>query len=91
VRPARLELTSKSGKPVSASFTITAVGGPVAQFTVKAAIKAGKVKVAPASGSLPAGSSVSVTVTVTSKVGLTTQVIVAPGSLSVTVVYEVKT
>jgi hypothetical protein len=89
VTPGRLQLTSKSGKPVSASFTITATGGPVAHFTVKVASKA--VKVAPASGSLPAGSSVTVTVTVTSKAGLTTQVTVAPGNLSVTVVYTVKT
>jgi len=90
VTPARLQLMSKSGMPVSASFTITAKGGPVAQFTVKVAAMAGKVNVAPASGSLPADRSVTVTVTVTSKVGLTTQIIVGPGDLSVTVVYKVK-
>src|ERR1700730_164076 len=52
---------------------------------------AGKVKVAPSGGSLPASGYVDVTVTVTSKGALTTHLIVAPGNLTVTVVYEVKT
>jgi hypothetical protein len=47
--------------------------------------------VAPTHGSLPADGSVQVTVTVTSKAGLTTHVSVAPGGLTVTVVYKVKT
>jgi hypothetical protein len=81
---------SASGKPVSGSFTITAVGGPVAHFTVRVAAMADRVMVKPASGSLPAGGPVKVTVTVTSKAGLTTHVIVGPGSLTVTVVYKVK-
>jgi hypothetical protein len=91
VKPDSLQLTSASGKPVSGSFTITAVGGPVRPFTVRvAAAVAARVKVAPASGSLTSGQSVRVTVTVTSKTGLTTHVIVQPGNLAVTVVYKVK-
>jgi hypothetical protein len=86
-----LLLTSKSGKPASGSFVLTAANGPVAHYTVRVpAGLAGKVRVAPTGGSLPAGGYVDVTVTVTSKVALTTHVIVAPGNLTVTVVYKVK-
>jgi hypothetical protein len=91
VAPDMLLLTSKSGKPASGSFVLTAANGPVAHYTVRVpAGLAGKVRVAPTGGSLPAGGYVDVTVTVTSKVALTTHVIVAPGNLTVTVVYKVK-
>ena len=50
----------------------------------------GRVTVAPAGGSIPVGGHVEVTVTVTSKVGLTTHIVVQPGNLTVTVVYKVK-
>ena len=88
--PGKLALTSVSGKPVSGSFVLTAAGGPVAHYTVQVAAMPARVKVAPAGGSLKASKNVTVTVTVTSKVGLTTQIIVGPGDLSVTVVYKVK-
>jgi hypothetical protein len=90
VKPDSLQLTSKSGQPVSGSFTITAVGGPVAPFTIRVNTMAANVKVAPARGSLPTGASVRVTVTVTSKGALTTHLTVMPGSLTITVVYKVK-
>ena len=91
VAPGKLALTSVSGKPVSGSFVLSAVGGPVPHYTVRvAAAQASRVKVAPAGGSLPDGGDVTVTVTVTSKVALTTQVIVGPGNLTVTVVYTLK-
>ena len=91
VAPGRLLLTSLSGKPAKGSFVLTAANGPVAHYTVRVpAGVAGKVSVAPSDGSLPAGGYVTVTVTVTSKVALTTHVIVAPGDLTVTVVYKVK-
>jgi hypothetical protein len=90
VAPGKLVLTSVSGKPVSGSFVLTAAGGPVAHYTVQVAAMPAKVKVAPAGGSLKAGKKVTVTVTVTSKVALTTHVIVAPGNLTVTVVYKLK-
>jgi hypothetical protein len=90
VAPGKLALTSVSGKPVSGSFVLTAAGGPVAHYTVQVAAMAARVKVAPAGGSLKAGKNVTVTVTVTSKVALTTQVTVAPGNLTVTVVYKLK-
>jgi hypothetical protein len=92
VAPDQLLLTSKSGKLARGSFVLTATGGPVAHYTVRVpAGLAGKVRVAPPGGSLPADGYVTVTVTVTSKVALTTHVIVTPGNLTVTVVYRVKT
>ena len=50
----------------------------------------GRVTVAPADGYLRDGGTVTVTITVTSKVALTTQVIVEPGSLTITVVYKLR-
>ena len=83
-------LTSKPGKPASGFFVLTAANGPVAQYTVRVAAKAAKVSVAPAAGSLALNGFVEVTVTVTSKIALTTQIVVEPGNLSVTVVYKPK-
>ncbi len=90
VAPIKLVLTSVSGKPVSGSFVLTAAGGPVPSYAVGVATLASKVKVTPAGGSLRVNGSVKVTVTVTSKVALSTYVIVEPGNLTVTVVYKLK-
>jgi hypothetical protein len=90
VAPGKLMLTSKSGTPASGSFLLTAANGPVSNYTVRAAAMPGRVTVAPAGGSIPVGGHVKVTVTVTSKVGLTTHIVVQPGNLTVTVVYKVK-
>ena len=90
VAPGKLMLTSKSGTPVRGSFVLTAANGPVSNYTVRVAAMPGRVTVAPAGGSLLAGGHVEVTVTVTSKAGLTTHIVVQPGNLTVTVVYKVK-
>jgi hypothetical protein len=90
VAPGQLVLTSKAGHPASGFFVLTAANGPVAQYTVRVTAKAGKVSVAPASGSLATNGFVEVTVTVTSKIALTTQIVAEPGDLSVTVVYQPK-
>jgi DNA-directed RNA polymerase specialized sigma24 family protein len=90
VAPGQLSLTSTAGTPVSGSFELTAVNGPVPQYAVQVGGHAGQVSVSPAGGSLPANGIVTVTVTVTSKVALTTQVTVAPNGVSVTVVYTPK-
>ena len=82
-------LTSKPGQTASGFFVLTAANGPVAQYTVRIAARAAKVSVAPASGSLALNGFVEVTVT--SKTALTTQIVVEPGNLSVTVVYKPKT
>jgi hypothetical protein len=83
-------LTSKSGTPARGSLVLTAVDGPVSNYTVRVASMPGRVMVGPASGSLLADGHVEVTVTVTSKAGLTTHIVVQPGNLAVTVVYTVK-
>jgi hypothetical protein len=88
--PDHLMLTSKPGQPASGFFVLTAANGPVAQYTVRVAARAAKISVAPVSGSLALNGFVEVTVTVTSKVALTTQIVVEPGNLSVTVVYKPK-
>src|SRR6185437_12002443 len=85
-----LMLTSKPGQPASGFFVLTAAGGPVPLYTVLVAVKAGKVSVAPVSGSLALNGFVEVAVTVTSKTALTAQIVVEPGNLSVTVVYKPK-
>jgi Sigma-70 region 2 len=90
VAPDEVMLTSKAGKPASGSFALTAANGPVSQYTVRVAAKAGKVSVTPMAGSLPVNGFVQVTVTVTSKVALTTQIVVEPGNISVTVFYKPK-
>jgi hypothetical protein len=90
VAPDQVMLTSKAGKPVSGGFALTAANGPVSQYTVRVAAKAGRVSVTPMAGSLPVNGLVQVTVTVTSKTALTTQIVVEPGNLSVTVVYKPK-
>jgi DNA-directed RNA polymerase specialized sigma24 family protein len=90
VAPGKLMLTSKSGTPASGSFLLTAAIGPVSNYTVRVAALPGRVTVAPADGSIPVGGHVEVTVRVTSKVGLTTHIVVQPGNLTVTVVYKVK-
>jgi hypothetical protein len=88
--PDHLMLTSKPGQPASGFFVLTAANGPVAQYTVRIAAKAGRVSVTPAAGSLALNGFVQVTVTVTGKTALTTQIVVEPGNLSVTVVYKPK-
>jgi hypothetical protein len=83
-------LTSKAGQPVTGFFVLTAASGPVSQYTVRVAAKAGKVSVAPSAGSLALNGFIEVNVTVTSKAALSTQIVVEPGNLSVTVVYQPK-
>jgi hypothetical protein len=90
VAPGKLTLTSKSGTPASGFFGLTAVNGPVSDYTVRVAAGPGRVTVTPTGGSLLADGHVEVIVTVTSKAGLTTHIVVQPGNLAVTVVYKVK-
>ena len=91
VTPDQLLLTAVKGKAVSGLFSVTAENGPVS-YTIKVpAAMAGKMKVAPSKGSLPANKHVTVTVTVTSQVALTTYVTVEPGNITVPVVLKIKT
>ncbi len=91
VTPAALALTSTAGKAVSGTFILSAVGGPVSNYTISVpAAMAAKVKVSPAAGSLPGDGWVTVTVTVTSKVAVNTQLTVDPGNVAVTVTLGIK-
>jgi sigma-70-like protein len=89
--PDELVLTSTAGKAVSGDFILYTVGGPVGHYaiTVPAAVS-GKIAVSPAQGSLPDGGWVTVTVTVTSKIALKSNITVSPGGLKVTVVLDIK-
>ena len=88
--PDKLLLTSAKGKAASGFFVLTATGGPVGYYTIKVpADVAANVTVSPSAGSLPAGGYVAVTVTVTSKAALSTDLTVEPGNLTVTVVYKI--
>ena len=91
VTPAALKLTSTAGKAVSGTFILSAVGGPVRNYTISVpAAMAAKVKVSPAAGSLPGDGWVTVTVTVTSKVAVNTRLTVDPGNVAVTVALSIK-
>jgi Sigma-70 region 2 len=87
VTPNELVLSAVKGKAASGTFLLTAVGGPV-NFLIHS--PNGKVAVSPPSGSLRAGSWITVTVTVRSLVALDVHLTVAPGNLNVTVVFRIK-
>jgi hypothetical protein len=90
--PTKLALTAASGKAVTGTFILTAVGGPVSDWAIKVpAAVATKVGVSPSTGSLTsAGAWVTVTVTVKSTVSFSTRLTVDPGGLIITVVLTVK-
>ncbi len=89
--PGKLVLTAAKGKTVSGLFVLTATGGPVGEYSIRVpAAMAGQVTVSPPRGSLRAGRHVAVTVTVTSKVALSTHVTVKPGNLAIQVRLKIK-
>jgi hypothetical protein len=91
VAPDTLAITSTGGKAASGKFVLSAVGGPVGHYAIKVtAGLGGKMTVAPATGSLADGGSVTVTVTVTSKTALNTYVTVDPGGITVRVLLGIK-
>ena len=79
---------SSSGGPYTGSFSITAQGGAVS-YSIADPAPPGDLAVSPSSGSLSAGQSITVTVTVVSAVGLAseTDLTVNPGGLLVAVFY----
>ena len=89
VTPDRLQLMAAKGGTASGVFTLIAVNGPVSEFTISVSGGAGKVTVSPSAGSLPAGGSVAVTVTVTSKSAANADVIVEPGNLAIQGMFKV--
>ena len=96
--PASGTLSSSTGRLVLASvkgtavgrFTLTAKGGPVSAYSITAgSALAGRISVSPASGSLAAGASVTITVTSKSLVALDGKLTVNPGGLTITVVLSI--
>ena len=89
VSTSRLDLVSVKGTAVG-KFTLTAQGGPVSAYSITAGSSLiGNISVSPATGSLAAGASVTVTVTSTSLVALNGQLTVNPGGHSITVVLTI--
>ena len=78
-----------SGVPATASFTITASGGTVS-YSITDPAPSGDLAVSPSAGSLSAGTSVTVSVTVSSSAGLAseTDLTVGPDGLTVAVLYS---
>jgi RNA polymerase sigma factor (sigma-70 family) len=68
------------------SLTLTASGGPVAWSVSEPATLLGDVTVSPSSGTLDAGDSVTLTITVTGLLSLDSQLTVEPGGQLVTIV-----
>ena len=81
-------LTQGAGGTYSGSFTITAQGGDVSGYSI-ANPAPGNLTVSPSGGTLAAGQSVTVSVTVISSTGLAseTDLTVNPGGLTVAVLY----
>ena len=86
VSTGQLHLVSVNGT-ATARFTLTAQGGPVSRYSVTVgSTLAGHITVAPSSGSLASGASVTIIVTSTSLVALDGQLTVNPGGQAITVV-----
>ena len=81
-------LSQGAGGPYTGSFTITAQGGAVS-YSITDPAPAGDLAVSPSAGTLPAGQSVTVFVTVISDVGLAseTDLTASPGGLLVAILY----
>jgi RNA polymerase sigma factor (sigma-70 family) len=85
----RLVLASVKGTAIG-KFTLTARGGPVSAYSITAGpALAGRISVSPASGSLAAGASVTITVTSKSLVALDGKLTVNPGGLTIAVVLTI--
>ena len=90
VTPASLALAAAPGKVASGTIVLTAVGGPVTDWSIT--VPAGvvtKVTLSRYSGSLASGTRVVITVSVHSKVALDTYLAVNPGGLRVQVVLKI--
>ncbi len=91
VSTSRLVLAIVNGKPTG-TITLTAVGGPIAHYTITLGSAAvGKLTVSPSSGSLASGASVKISVTTTSLVALDATLTINPGGHTVTVVLTLTT
>jgi RNA polymerase sigma factor (sigma-70 family) len=86
--PGAVTLTSTGGGPYTGSFTITAEGGSVS-YSITDPAPTGDLLLSQSSGTLAAGQTVTITVSVASSAGLAqeTDLTVAPGPLTIQVIY----
>ncbi len=91
VAPSAVSLAQgATGGPYTGQFTLTAQGGPVSSYSIADPAPAGDLSISPSSGGpIPAGQSVTITVSVASSVGLSfeTDLTVQPGGLTVIIDY----
>lgn len=85
VSPSSVVLTSL----LSGTCTLTAAGGPVSWSISVPSGLLGKLTASPVSGTLAAGQSVRVTITVSGLASLDAQLTVNPGGLLITVLLEI--
>ncbi len=85
VSPTAILLSPLTG----ASLTLTASGGPVTWSITESSSLIGRLHVSPSSGTLAAGQSVTVTLSVSGLASVDSQLIVNPGGIAVTVVVGV--
>jgi len=88
VSTGQIHLVSVNGTATS-TFTITAQGGPVGYSISVGSALLGSIGVSPASGTLAAGASATITVTANSLVAVAGQLTVNPGGHAITVVVSV--
>ncbi len=89
--PGQLMLTLVRGQTANGFFVLTAVNGPVSNYTISVTGgMASRVMVSPSAGSLEDGGYVQVAVRVTGAGPLTTRLTVEPGNLTVMVLVKVK-
>jgi hypothetical protein len=79
---------SDAGLPVG-TVTLTAMGGPVSLYSISIAASAdGALAVSPSTGTLFAGQSVTLTLSLTKVMNLDTEIFIDPGDVTITVLYS---
>jgi RNA polymerase sigma factor (sigma-70 family) len=82
-----LTIGANGGEP-QGTFTLTAENGPVSLYWLTIGDSAdGALTVSPSSGTLPEGQTVTITLSLTTRESLDTQVLIEPGDASITVLY----
>jgi RNA polymerase sigma factor (sigma-70 family) len=74
------------GGPATGSFTLTAVGGPVFDYSI--VINSGALTATPSSGTLGEGDSVTIVLTLTADQQFVTTILIDPGQIPVTVSFK---
>jgi DNA-directed RNA polymerase specialized sigma24 family protein len=85
VNPRGLSLVSLNDVPAQATFTITAFGGPIRDYTIVAVSSRGHLIATPVTGSLGPGQQARILVTGWGKASFTAQIHIYPGNHVVTV------